>query len=186
MYLDEILEHNKQFVEAKHYEPHQTSKLPNQKSVILTCMDTRLIELLPAAMNIKNGDVKMIKNAGGVITGPYDSVVRSLLIAINVLQAEEVLIIGHKDCGMQKLDPSFVMEQMSQRQVENKDFQAVADAGIDIKEWLAGFETVEQSVESSVDILKKHPLMPAHIPVHGLVISPETGELSLVARGYGE
>lgn len=36
-------------------------------------MDTRLVELLPAALGIRNGDVKMIKNAGGMITGPFDS-----------------------------------------------------------------------------------------------------------------
>lgn len=33
-------------------------------------MDTRLVELLLAALGLKNGDVKMIKNAGGVITHP--------------------------------------------------------------------------------------------------------------------
>ena len=33
-------------------------------------MDTRLVELLPAALGIKDGDVKMIKNAGAVITDP--------------------------------------------------------------------------------------------------------------------
>ncbi|QDI92082.1 carbonic anhydrase [Salicibibacter halophilus] len=184
MYLDDILAHNKQFVGSNQYEPYKTSNLPNQKSVILTCMDTRLIELLPAALNIKNGDVKMVKNAGGMITSPYDSVVRSIFIAINALQAEEVLIIGHKNCGMQQLDPSIVMEKMRERNIEDQHFQAVQDEGVDINEWLAGFETVEQSVANSVEILTGHPLMPASIPIHGLVIDPETGELTLVTRGY--
>ena len=45
-------------------------------------MDTRLTELLPAALGIKNGDVKLIKNAGGVVMAPFGSVMRSLLVAV--------------------------------------------------------------------------------------------------------
>ena len=63
--LDEILEFNKQFVANKGYEKYITNKYPDKKIAILSCMDTRLTELLPAALGIKNGDVKMIKNAGG-------------------------------------------------------------------------------------------------------------------------
>ena len=60
--LDEILEFNKQFVANKGYEKYITNKYPDKKIAILSCMDTRLTELLPAALGIKNGDVKMIKN----------------------------------------------------------------------------------------------------------------------------
>ena len=80
--IEEILEYNRKFVEEKAYEPYVTSKYPDKKIAILTCMDTRLTSLLPAALGLKNGDVKMIKNAGGVITDPYGSVVRSLLVGI--------------------------------------------------------------------------------------------------------
>ena len=58
-------------------------------------MDTRLIELLPAALGLKNGDAKIIKNAGGVITHPYGSVVRSLLVAIIELGVEEVMAVSY-------------------------------------------------------------------------------------------
>ncbi len=58
--LEEILEYNKSFVENKEYEQYVTSKHP-KKIVVLSCMDTRLTELLPKAMNLKNGDVKLIK-----------------------------------------------------------------------------------------------------------------------------
>ncbi|HEY4567298.1 MAG TPA: carbonic anhydrase, partial [Savagea sp.] len=51
--LQEVLEYNETFVEEKAYEPYVTTKFPNKKIVILTCMDTRLIELLPKAMNLK-------------------------------------------------------------------------------------------------------------------------------------
>lgn len=85
--------------------PHLSSKFPNKKLAVVTCMDTRLIELLPAALGIKNGDAKIIKNADGVITHPFGSVVRSLLIAVYELGVTEILVIGHTDCGVREGNP---------------------------------------------------------------------------------
>ena len=80
--IEDILEYNKQFVANKGYEKYITNKYPDEKIAILSCMDTRLTELLPAALGIKNGDAKMIKNAGGIISHPFGSVIRSLMVAI--------------------------------------------------------------------------------------------------------
>ena len=55
-------------------------------------------------------------------------------------------------------------------------------AGINIEEWLKGFENVEDSVRNSVNMIKKHPLLPIGTPVHGLVIDPETGKLDVVVK----
>ena len=54
--LDEILDYNRRFVEEHRYKPYETSKYPDRKIAILTCMDTRLTHLLPAAMGLKNGE----------------------------------------------------------------------------------------------------------------------------------
>ena len=61
--IDELLDFNRSFVEQKGYEPYLTTKYPDKRIAIVTCMDTRLVELLLAALGLKNGDVKMIKNA---------------------------------------------------------------------------------------------------------------------------
>ena len=78
--IKEILEYNRQFVANRGYERFATDKYPDKKIAIVTCMDTRLVELLPAALGLRNGDVKIIKNAGATITNPFDSTMRSLLI----------------------------------------------------------------------------------------------------------
>lgn len=59
--ISEILNYNESFVESKEYEQYLTTKFPDKRMVILTCMDTRLVELLPKAMNLRNGDSKIIK-----------------------------------------------------------------------------------------------------------------------------
>mgnify|MGYP003523080796 CR=1 FL=1 len=70
MIIEEILKFNREFVEKKRYEKFLTSKYPDKKLAILSCMDTRLTELLPAALGLRNGDAKLIKNAGGLVISP--------------------------------------------------------------------------------------------------------------------
>ena len=45
--IEELLAYNRKFVEEKRYEQYAASKYPNKKIAILTCMDTRLVELSP-------------------------------------------------------------------------------------------------------------------------------------------
>ncbi|MBT2690324.1 carbonic anhydrase [Bacillus sp. ISL-47] len=183
--LEEILNHNQQFVEEKRYEEFETTKFPNKKMVILTCMDTRLVELLPKALNVRNGDVKIIKNAGALVTHPFGSIMRSILIAVYQLQAKEVFVIGHHDCGMSGMKADTVVSSMKERGITEDALDTMTYSGIAAGDWLKGFEKVEESVAHSVHMVKKHPLMPEDVPVHGLVINPGTGKLDLVVDGYG-
>lgn len=172
-----MLEYNKQFVERKDYEKFATSKYPDKKIAIVTCMDTRLVELLPAALGIKNGDVKIIKNAGGTITNPFDSTVRSLLVAIYELGVNEVMIIGHTGCGVQGMDGKEMLELMRDRGIDEDHISLMKHCGIDLESWLHGFDDTEEAVLETVDLVKNHPLVPKDIVVKGYIMNSETGEL---------
>ena len=136
--IEEMLRFNRRFVETKEYEKYKTSKYPDKKIAIVTCMDTRLVELLPAALGIKNGDVKMIKNAGGTITNPFDSTVRSLLVAIYELGVTEVMIIGHTGCGVQGMNANEMLNLMRSRGISDEHINLMMHCGIDLKGWLHG------------------------------------------------
>ncbi|MEI5908634.1 carbonic anhydrase [Bacillus spongiae] len=182
--LQEILSFNKTFVEEKEYEPFKTSKFPDKKLVILTCMDARLLELVTKAMNVKNGDAKIVRNAGAVVDHPFGSIMRSLLVAVYELQADEIVVVGHYDCGMSSLDSHSMMKKMTERGIEAETFETLNYGGIDLHNWLKGFTSVEESVSHSTDMIRNHPLLPSSIPVHGLVIDPTTGKLDEVVNGY--
>jgi carbonic anhydrase len=181
--LNEILSFNDSFVKFKQYEPFITSKFPDKKIVILTCMDTRLVELLPKAMNMRNGDVKIVKSAGAQVSHPFGAIMRSLLVAVYGLKADEVYVIGHHDCGMSSVDPELMIEHMIERGVNKDIIDTVKYSGIDLDEWLRGFGDVSTSVLKSVDIIRNHPLMTKSTPVHGLVMDPNTGKLDLLSDG---
>ncbi|SDH64263.1 carbonic anhydrase [Alteribacillus persepolensis] len=180
--MDSILKFNETFVANNEYKPYETSKFPNKKLVILTCMDTRLLELLPKAMNLANGDAKIIKNAGAMVTEPYGSIMRSILVALYELQAEEVAVVGHYGCGMTGFHSEAIYTKAKEKGLDLSRLEDASYAGVDIDRWLRGFEDVEENVKHSVDMIKRHPLLPEHTPVHGLVISPETGKLTVVEK----
>lgn len=175
--IQEMLAYNKEFVANKGYEKFTTSKYPDKKIAIVTCMDTRLVELLPAALGIKNGDVKIIKNAGGTITNPFDSTVRSLLVAIYELGVNEIMIIGHTGCGVQGMDAQEMLHLMKERGVDEEHISLMRHCGIDLDSWLHGFEDTEAAVLETVDLVKNHPLVPKDIVVRGYIMESETGAL---------
>ena len=176
--IKEILEYNRQFVERKSYEQFATDKYPNKRLAIVTCMDTRLIQLLPAALGLKNGDFKIIKNAGGTITNPFDSTVRSLLVAIYELGVNEVMIIGHTGCGVQGMDSAEMQHLMKERGIPDENITLMKHCGIDLDSWLHGFDDTEAAVAETVDLVRNHPLIPRDVSVKGYIMDSVTGELT--------
>ncbi len=178
--IEEIIEFNEAFVANKGYEKYATSKYPDKKIAIVSCMDARLTELLPAALGLRNGDAKLIKNAGGIISHPFGSAIRSLLIAIYELDVKEILVIGHTDCGARHTDAKQLIEKMKARGVHQESIDMVEYFGIDFERWLGGFNDLDTSVVKSVETIRNHPLIPSGIQVYGFVIDSYTGKMTKV------
>lgn len=184
--LDEILAFNREFVANKEYEKYHTTKFPDRRLVVLSCMDTRLEELLPKAMGMRNGDIKHVKSAGAVVSHPFGAIMRSIMVALYELNAAEVMVIGHYDCGMSAIDGKRVMKNMTEKGISPETLSVIENSGIDLNGWLKGFDCVDDSVKESVRTIKNHPLLPPDIPVHGLLIDPATGRLDVVVNGYDQ
>ncbi len=174
--IEEMLKFNREFVKSKAYEQYHTSKYPDKKIAIVSCMDTRLVQLLPAALGIKNGDVKIIKNAGGVITNPFDSTMRSLLVAIYELGVNEVMIIGHTGCGVQGMDSEEMLQLMRDRGIDEEHISLMRHCGIDLNKWLHGFDDTDSAILETIDLVRNHPLMPKDVTIRGYIMDSITGE----------
>ena len=177
-HVEEILKFNKKFIkEGKLKARPVVPIVPRKKMAIITCMDGRLSELLQQALNLKDGDAKIIRNAGATVTHPFGSVMRSLMIAVYQLGVEDILVIGHKDCGVQNMKASKIT-----RKIEGKKLDFIGCCGVDVSKWLEGFDNLDDSVRSTVNIIKTHPLMPSNIRVHGFIIDPADGKLEKVSK----
>lgn len=175
--IDDVLNYNRQFVASKGYEKYITSKYPDKKLAVLSCMDTRLTELLPAALGLKNGEAKIIKNAGGLVISPYDSAMRSLLVAIYELGVEEIMVVAHTTCGACHMSFREFKHHMLDRGITEETFDTIQRCGIDLDQWLEGFHDTEESVRRTVDTVSHHPLMPKDVIVRGFIIDSVTGAL---------
>lgn len=176
--IEDILRHNREFVASGAYRSYETSKYPDKRIAIVTCMDTRLVELLPAALGIRNGDVKMIKNAGGTITNPFDSTMRSILVAVYELGVNEVMIIGHTGCGVQGMNAAHMLQLMRDRGIDEEHISLMRHCGIDLDSWLHGFSETSDAVAETVDLVRNHPLMPRDVRVAGYIMDSVTGQLN--------
>jgi carbonic anhydrase len=181
-----LLEYNRKFVEDKKYVQYMTDKFPEKKIVVLTCMDTRLSELLPKAMGLKNGDAKYIKNAGAVLTQPFGSAMRSILVAVYELGAREILVVGHHGCGMSEIDPERMKQRFLEHGIDPLTIQTLENSGIRMDKFFRGFNRPEEGVMHSVRMIRRHPLFPQSVPVHGFLMDPVTGLLEVVVEDYRE
>lgn len=134
---------------------------PRRRFAVLTCMDARID---PAkALGLEEGDAHVIRNAGGIAS---DDALRSVVISHTLLGTQEVLVIGHTDCGMLTFDNDQLREQLrEQRGVDAShiDFQPFPD--------------VHRRVAASVRRLRESPLLPTDYGVNGYVYDVQTGRL---------
>lgn len=178
--LSTIIKANRNFVHPGAFPP--LPKNPKKQLAIFTCMDTRLVDFLEPAMGIRRGEAKVIKNAGNTLVDPlHGGVIRSLVAAIFMLGVEEIFVIGHEDCGMAEINPEKLKNDMIARGISP---QAIETLVPDLAQWLGAFACPQENVIGVVEKIRANPLIPADIPVHGLIFCPNDGRLEIMVNGY--
>lgn len=158
---DELLANNDAYASSRE-EVHLDVK-PSRKLAIVTCMDSRLDVF--AALGLQDGEAHILRNAGGVIT---DDVIRSLSISQRKLGTEEVMLIHHTDCGMQKItDDGF--------RAELQDSTGTAPAFA-----IESFTDVERDVAQSILRVRRSSFVLHRERVRGFVYDVDTHRLSEV------
>ena len=184
--LDEILAHNKQFLQQQKLPV--IGHAPRKHTAIVTCMDCRLVKMFEQALGLERGDVLELRTAGATIAEPdragaANDLIRSLAGGIYLLGVREVVVVGHTECGLSHIDPVALTASMQALGVDPQQLIERHELG-DINglmRWLGAFSDVHLNVREVVNVIRTSPYLPK-IPVHGLVINIKTGELELVDR----
>ena len=136
---------------------------PARQFAVITCMDARID---PArALGLEEGDVHVIRNAGGRV----QDALRSIVVSQRLLGTDEVLVIHHTDCGML----SFKNEDLYAKVKE--------DLGADASDIdFLPFPDLEQSVRDDVELLKDSPLVPDDVSIRGFVYDVKSGKVTEV------
>jgi carbonic anhydrase len=179
------------------YTP-QVNILAPRRAVIATCMDHRLNDFLGSVTK----GTYILRNAGGRVTEDW---IRSLVILYKVLQVEEVFLIQHTDCGMQKFTDAGMKDLLKESSGQatlvqncnvtlealqlnnscswnNKSHCAGKTPCVDSGciDWLTIKDGLFSSVFEDVKKIRNHPLIPSNIPVYGFIFDVITGHLTPV------
>lgn len=176
--LNEVLSANRDYVNA-FGSKGDLPMPPGRHFAILTCMDARLDPAKYAGLS--EGDAHVIRNAGGRAS---DDAIRSLVISYKLLGTREWFVIHHTDCGMETFTDDIMRGLLaSSLKTASIDASGWHDNGegpgsaegkyID---WLT-IKNQEQSVLEDVTRIRKHPLVPADIPVYGYIYDCRSGRL---------
>ena len=160
---DDLLENNAAYVAA--FDAPERPSSPAKKVAILACMDARLD---PArVLGLSEGDAHVIRNAGGVVT---QDAIRSLAISQHLLGTEEIVLIQHTDCGMQKFSDDELAERLEQHAGEAPPFRAHT------------FGDLEQNLRESVRLLEESQFLLKTDAVRGFVYDVQSGRLTELSK----
>ena len=175
---DVVLHANQQYA-ARFGDKGKLALPPARGFALLTCMDARID---PAQLaGLAEGDAHVIRNAGGRAS---DDAIRSLVISHKLLGTQEWFVIHHTNCGMQLFTDDVIRELLAQS-LETASFDGTrwrdpATGGgshaADFIDWLT-IKDLAQSVVIDVERIRRHPLVPASIPIHGYIYEVTTGRL---------
>lgn len=179
--LNELLAANKAFLEANQNLP-KLYKGPTRYFALVTCMDARLVEFAEQCLGIKRGDANVIKAAGnGVWSSDLSDIIVSLLVSIYELGSKEIILMGHECCGMTHATTDALAEEMLKRGIKQEDIDRLKPS---LSKWIDDFKDPVDNVKKSVATLRQNPLIPKDIPIHGLLIHPDTGIVTTIVNGY--
>ena len=160
--FDDLLDANADYAKA-----FVDDGLPGQAArglAIVTCMDSRIEPL--TMLGLKRGDAKILRNAGGRVTG---DVLRTLVLATHLLGVNRILVVEHTECRM----ASATAEQVHQ--------QILEASGIDSRS--LDFQLMDDqlaSLKQDVQRVRSSPYLPAPVEVGGFLYDVRSGQLSEV------
>ena len=131
---------------------------------IVTCMDSRIDPLRIVGM--KAGDAKILRNAGARVT---EDVLRTLILATNLLNVSRVLVMPHTDCKM---------ASGSEEQIHAAIFEK---SGIDTRS-IEIRTVIDQlaALKSDLVRIEQFPLLPKGISIVGAIYDVKSGSLTKI------
>jgi carbonic anhydrase len=118
------------------------SARPRRRLAVLACMDARIEP--HSLLGLERGDAHVVRNAGGLVT---DDALRSLSVSQRLLGTEEIVVVMHRDCGLEGVDEP------------------------------GGFDDVEEELRRGLERLRSDPFLPHRDRIRGLIYDPDDGSL---------
>jgi carbonic anhydrase len=157
--FDDLLEANRRYQSG--FEDNGAQGVAARGLAVVTCIDSRIDPL--GILGLSPGDAKIIRNAGARVT---DDVLRSLILATNLLGVTRICLVQHTECA--------VMGST------NEDLQRRVSEALDkpsVKENFLASTDARGTIEADADLIRSHPLIPKEVIVGTFVYDVRSGYL---------
>jgi carbonic anhydrase len=146
--FDDLLDANRRY--AERFALADLAPRAARGLALVTCIDSRIEPL--QMLGLVPGDAKIMRNAGGRVT---DDVLRSLILAANLLSVDRVAVMHHTECAVASPRAELVgrVEAAAGRSSGDWDFLSIVDPDADLADDVAK--------------VRGCPLLPPSLPVVG-------------------
>jgi carbonic anhydrase len=144
-------------------------KIPKYPVLILTCMDPRID--IYRIFQLKPGDVFVLRNGGNIFT---EDVLRSILIAIHEYGVNEIIILGHLDCGMTKISLKDLQTKLD-RETLRYISRNHTNIYLGLQRFFRNFADELKNIENQITSIKDSVIFSSDINVEGMLYDPASG-----------
>lgn len=148
---------------SRHFEDAGKPGTAARGLAVVTCMDSRIDPL--GMLGLQAGDAKILRNAGARVT---EDVLRTLVLAVHLLDVRRVMVVPHTDCRMTKVTDAEVHAELLGRGFDTRSLE---------------FHTIGDQAEAlrlDVQKIRSFPYLPVGLSVVGCVYSVTTGLIEVV------
>ena len=145
------------------------SKSPKYPILILTCMDSRID--IHKIFQLNLGDVFILRNAGNVYS---KDIMRSILLAIFEFKIKFIIILGHLDCRLTKLNPHNLKQILPLSLVTQISKKGEPPEN-GIRNFFKIFEDEIKNLKKQVSFLREFPDFPKETEILGMLYDENTG-----------
>jgi len=155
------------------------------KHLFIIGMEEEIERALLSQSPVSREHLIVLNCVGPYISDPYDSILRSVIIAVYQENVKEITIIGAARSNHSSQIGVEIVELMKRNGVQEQKINTMnylfsySNPGFmanNLKEWLQGSETVVQGIQNTVELIQRHPLLPQEIKVNGLLLNTENGK----------
>jgi carbonic anhydrase len=159
----------------------------DKKVLFVIGMENELERLLQQETDLQPENMLILRSFGPVILQPYSDLMRDIILVVYEENTEEIFIVGIDSPGKDLVNAKNIIEKMTEREGNAEIIRALdylfencipEFPGGSINEWLEGSRTVAEGIQSSVNIIRHHPLIPSYVKVRGLLLNKENGKLT--------
>ena len=144
-------------------------KIPKYPVLIITCMDPRID--IYRIFQLKPGEVFVLRNAGNIFT---EDMLRSILIAVYEYEVENIIILGHLDCGMTKISLKDLQGKLNRTTLKHVTGNHT-NVYLGLQRFFRNFADELKNIESQINSIKDSNFLPPNVKINGMLYDPVSG-----------